>query len=239
MATISGILKDPIGQPMTNCTIELKSQRTTVNVLRTMTSNFDTLVAGAYTMDVYSGIYDVILRSENKAPQFIGTITVFDNSDDGSLNDFLMLSNPAEFGSATSKKVEELTNDVMTTNTKLSYVETKTETLLTRLQVLEEAVNNQSNSVSGPFLPAFGDVGCIVLARPASGNITISPGSVINGSSLILVNITSPQSAGMYLGSPSGTNGSLQGRWRAYGEVKRMTVSIELTVSACLFIRVE
>lgn len=88
MAKIVGVLKDPIGQPIPNCTIELKAQRNTANVLRTVTSSVETSSAGAYSMDVYSGTYDVILRREGKAPQFIGSITVFDNSENGSLNDF-------------------------------------------------------------------------------------------------------------------------------------------------------
>lgn len=149
MAKISGILTDPIGQPMTNCTIELKSQRSTANVLRTVTSNFDTSDAGAYMMDVYSGIYDVVLKCENKAPQLIGTITVFDNSDDGSLNDFLILSNPTEFNSGLIDSFKLLNAETKQTAESIKNAIEECYSVLNSMNTNNELVDNQFNSLIG------------------------------------------------------------------------------------------
>lgn len=112
MAKISGILNDPAGQPITNCTIELRSKRNTTNVLYAVTSGANTSSAGAYSMDVYSGVYDVMLRFEKRASQFIGSITVLDNSTDGSLNDFFMLSGSVEFDNSLLKEFNVIRDEI-------------------------------------------------------------------------------------------------------------------------------
>ncbi|MGN3470805.1 prophage tail fiber N-terminal domain-containing protein [Escherichia coli] len=86
---ISGVLKDGAGKPVQNCTIQLKAKRnSTTVVVNTLTSeNPDE--AGRYSMDVEYGQYSVILLVEGFPPSHAGTITVYEDSRPGTLNDFL------------------------------------------------------------------------------------------------------------------------------------------------------
>ncbi|EKK7769772.1 prophage tail fiber N-terminal domain-containing protein [Escherichia coli] len=86
---ISGVLKDGVGKPVQNCTIQLKAKRnsTTVVVNTLASENLDE--AGRYSMDVEYGQYSVILLVEGFPPSHAGTITVYEDSQSGTLNDFL------------------------------------------------------------------------------------------------------------------------------------------------------
>ncbi|HDS0551418.1 TPA: prophage tail fiber N-terminal domain-containing protein [Escherichia coli] len=86
---ISGVLKDGTGKPVQNCTIQLKAKRnsTTVVVNTLASENLDE--AGRYSMDVEYGQYSVILLVEGFPPSHAGTITVYEDSRPGTLNDFL------------------------------------------------------------------------------------------------------------------------------------------------------
>ncbi|ENR8454700.1 phage tail protein [Escherichia coli] len=86
---ISGVLKDGTGKPVQNCTIQLKAKRnSTTEVVNTLASeNPDE--AGRYSMDVEYGQYSVILLVEGFPPSHAGTITVYEDSRPGTLNDFL------------------------------------------------------------------------------------------------------------------------------------------------------
>ncbi|MGD7067284.1 prophage tail fiber N-terminal domain-containing protein [Escherichia coli] len=86
---ISGVLKDGTGKPVQNCTIQLKAKRnSTTAVVNTLASeNPDE--AGRYSMDVEYGQYSVILLVEGFPPSHAGTITVYEDSRPGTLNDFL------------------------------------------------------------------------------------------------------------------------------------------------------
>ncbi|HBN1897466.1 TPA: prophage tail fiber N-terminal domain-containing protein [Escherichia coli] len=86
---ISGVLKDGAGKPIQNCTIQLKARRnsTTVVVNTVASENLDE--AGRYSMDVEYGQYSVILLVEGFPPSHAGIITVYEDSQPGTLNDFL------------------------------------------------------------------------------------------------------------------------------------------------------
>ncbi|EKB6296442.1 prophage tail fiber N-terminal domain-containing protein, partial [Escherichia coli] len=78
-----------VGKPVQNCTIQLKAKRnsTTVVVNTLASENLDE--AGRYSMDVEYGQYSVILLVEGFPPSHAGTITVYEDSQPGTLNDFL------------------------------------------------------------------------------------------------------------------------------------------------------
>ena len=86
---ISGVLKDGAGKPIQNCTIQLKAKRnsTTVAVNTVASENPDE--AGRYSMDVEYGQYSVARLVEGFPPSHAGTITVYEDSKPGTLNDFL------------------------------------------------------------------------------------------------------------------------------------------------------
>ncbi len=86
---ISGVLKDGTGKPVQNCTIQLKAKRNSTTVVANTVASENPDEAGRYSMDVEYGQYSVILLVEGFPPSHAGTITVYEDSRPGTLNDFL------------------------------------------------------------------------------------------------------------------------------------------------------
>ncbi|EOJ8867679.1 TPA: prophage tail fiber N-terminal domain-containing protein [Escherichia coli] len=86
---ISGVLKDGTGKPVQNCTIQLKAKRNSTTVVVNTLASENPDEAGRYSMDVEYGQYSVILLVEGFPPSHVGTITVYEDSQPGTLNDFL------------------------------------------------------------------------------------------------------------------------------------------------------
>lgn len=86
---ISGVLKDGTGKPVQNCTIQLKARRNSTTVVVNTVASENPDEAGRYSMDVEYGQYSVILWIEGSQPSHAGTITVYEDSKPGTLNDFL------------------------------------------------------------------------------------------------------------------------------------------------------
>ncbi|HAN4387090.1 TPA: short-chain fatty acid transporter [Escherichia coli] len=86
---ISGVLKDGTGKPVQNCTIQLKAKRNSTTVVVNTLASENPDEAGRYSMDVEYGQYSVILLVEGFPPSHAGTITVYEDSRSGTLNDFL------------------------------------------------------------------------------------------------------------------------------------------------------
>ena len=86
---ISGVLKDGAGKPIQNCTIQLKARRNSTTVVVNTVASENPDEAGRYTMDVEYGQYSVSLLVEGFPPSHAGTITVYEDSQPGTLNDFL------------------------------------------------------------------------------------------------------------------------------------------------------
>ncbi|HBK2297103.1 TPA: phage tail protein [Escherichia coli] len=86
---ISGVLKDGTGKPVQNCTIQLKAKRNSTTVVVNTLASENPDEAGRYSMDVEYWQYSVILLVEGFPPSHAGTITVYEDSRPGTLNDFL------------------------------------------------------------------------------------------------------------------------------------------------------
>ncbi|HHE4754097.1 TPA: prophage tail fiber N-terminal domain-containing protein [Escherichia coli] len=86
---ISGVLKDGAGKPIQNCTIQLKAKRNSTTVVVNTVASENPDEAGRYSMDVEYGQYSVALLVESFPPSHAGTITVYEDSKPGTLNDFL------------------------------------------------------------------------------------------------------------------------------------------------------
>lgn len=86
---ISGVLKDGTGKPVQNCTIQLKAKRNSTTVVVNTLASENPDEAGRYSMDVEYGQYSVSLLVEGFPPSHAGTITVYEDSQPGTLNDFL------------------------------------------------------------------------------------------------------------------------------------------------------
>ncbi|EIY0267339.1 phage tail protein, partial [Escherichia coli] len=82
-------LKDGTGKPVQNCTIQLKAKRNSTTVVVNTLASENPDEAGRYSMDVEYGQYSVILLVEGFPPSHAGTITVYEDSQPGTLNDFL------------------------------------------------------------------------------------------------------------------------------------------------------
>ncbi|MCR1064484.1 prophage tail fiber N-terminal domain-containing protein [Escherichia coli] len=83
------VLKDGAGKPVQNCTIQLKAKRNSTTVVVNTVASENPDEAGRYSMDVEYGQYSVILMVEGFPPSHAGTITVYEDSQPGTLNDFL------------------------------------------------------------------------------------------------------------------------------------------------------
>ena len=86
---ISGVLKDGAGKPIQNCTIQLKAKRNSTTVVVNTVASENPDKAGRYSMYVEYGQYSVALLVEGFPPSHAGTITVYEDSKPGTLNDFL------------------------------------------------------------------------------------------------------------------------------------------------------
>ncbi|HFU3390646.1 TPA: phage tail protein [Escherichia coli] len=82
-------MKDGTGKPVQNCTIQLKAKRNSTTVVVNTLASENPDEAGRYSMDVEYGQYSVILLVEGFPPSHAGTITVYEDSRPGTLNDFL------------------------------------------------------------------------------------------------------------------------------------------------------
>ncbi|HCN6972418.1 TPA: prophage tail fiber N-terminal domain-containing protein, partial [Escherichia coli] len=76
-------------KPIQNCTIQLKAKRNSTTVLVNTVASENPDEAGRYSMDVEYGQYSVTLLVEGFPPSHAGTITVYEGSRPGTLNDFL------------------------------------------------------------------------------------------------------------------------------------------------------
>lgn len=93
MAKISGTLTDGAGQIINDCSIELYAKKTTNNVL-IQTQAFTVANNGRYSINAQPCEYEVSLIINGFPKKRLGTINVYTDSVDGSLNDYLI--NPSE-----------------------------------------------------------------------------------------------------------------------------------------------
>ena len=110
MSTISGILTDGTGQIINDCTIELYAKKTTINVL-TQTQAFTVTSDGKYSMNVSPCEYDVSLIINGFPKKRLGTINVYSNSANGTLNDFLINPKESELTPEFIKQVMDARDD--------------------------------------------------------------------------------------------------------------------------------
>ncbi|CAH3736061.1 prophage tail fiber N-terminal domain-containing protein [Citrobacter freundii] len=104
---ISGILKDGTGKAVPDCTIELKSSRTSATVIVTTVAEHQSGETGSYSMQVEPGRYRVTLFQEGRQPAFVGEIEVSEVDKAATLNAFLMREADAFYYPDSLKKLEE------------------------------------------------------------------------------------------------------------------------------------
>ena len=109
---ISGVLKDGAGKPIQNCTIQLKAKRNSTTVLVNTVASENPDEAGRYSMDVEYGQYSVTLLVEDFPPSHAGTITVYEGSRPGTLNDFLGAMTEDDVRPEALRRFELMVNEV-------------------------------------------------------------------------------------------------------------------------------
>ncbi|HAI4841070.1 TPA: prophage tail fiber N-terminal domain-containing protein, partial [Escherichia coli] len=109
---ISGVLKDGAGKPIQNCTIQLKAKRNSTTVLVNTVASENPDEAGRYSMDVEYGQYSVTLLVEGFPPSHAGTITVYEGSRLGTLNDFLGAMTEDDVRPEALRRFELMVNEV-------------------------------------------------------------------------------------------------------------------------------
>lgn len=110
MATIAGILMDGAGQIINDCTIELYAKKTTTNVLM-QTQAFTVANDGRYSMNVLPCEYDVSLIINGFPKKRLGSINVYSDSRNGTLNDFLINPTQTEVTPEFIKQVMDARDD--------------------------------------------------------------------------------------------------------------------------------
>ena len=109
---ISGVLKDGTGKPVQNCTIQLKAKRNSTTVVVNTLASENPDEAGRYSMDVEYGQYSVTLLVEGFPPSHAGTITVYEGSRPGTLNDFLGAMTEDDARPEALRRFELMVNEV-------------------------------------------------------------------------------------------------------------------------------
>lgn len=110
MAKISGILTDGAGQIINDCTIELYAKKTTSKVL-TQSQTFQVSENGKYSMNVLPCEYEVSLIVNGFPKKRLGTITVYSDSADGTLNDYLITPEDSDLTPEFLKQIFDARND--------------------------------------------------------------------------------------------------------------------------------
>lgn len=105
---ISGVLIDAIGNPIKDCTIELKAERTGSTVIAKTIGSEQPGDDGSYSMQVEPNKYRVTLCIEGRQPEYVGNIVVYVDSAPGSLNDFLCAVTEDDLTPEAMKHFEEL-----------------------------------------------------------------------------------------------------------------------------------
>lgn len=109
---ISGVLKDGTGKPIQNCTIQLKARRNSTRVVVNTVASENPDEAGRYSMDVECGQYNVILLVEGFPPSHAGIITVYEDSQPGTLNDFLCSINEIDLRPENLRRFEKIASEI-------------------------------------------------------------------------------------------------------------------------------
>ncbi|WP_282807843.1 prophage tail fiber N-terminal domain-containing protein [Hafnia alvei] len=105
---ISGILKDGMGKPIPNCTIELKALRTSTTVITKTIASQQPEKNGSYSMNVEAGKYSVTLCVEGYPPNRVGEIYVHSESVPGTLNYYLGLPTEGDLPPAAIQQFEAM-----------------------------------------------------------------------------------------------------------------------------------
>lgn len=109
MATrLYGVLLDGLKKPIVNATVVLLAKGNTITVLNGSEAIFKTDAQGAYNVTVQSGYYKVIIGPQGTEPYKAGEIAIYADSQEGSLNNYLVNWAEEDLTPEVIKQVKEL-----------------------------------------------------------------------------------------------------------------------------------
>ncbi|EHJ5405391.1 TPA: prophage tail fiber N-terminal domain-containing protein [Salmonella enterica subsp. enterica serovar Wedding] len=148
MPIISGTLTDGAGQPVADCTIQLKALNTTSAVIVTTTASVGT-DAGKYRIEAQPGRYAVTLVISGFPPSMVGHIEVRPDSPDAALNDYLRDIKSEDLTSEAMKQFQELASQARESADKALVSETAASGSATAARVSQqEAKSSEDNAAA-------------------------------------------------------------------------------------------
>lgn len=138
MPVIKGVISSPTGAPVAGATLTLTSLHNRAGILKSVLSQVTTR-NGEYSFTLVPGIYSVRLTTDSRTPSEIGVIRVYDDSQDGSLNDFLGASD-IDLRPEALRRFEELAKQANDAATSARQDKERVETLAGEVQQNADAV---------------------------------------------------------------------------------------------------
>ncbi|ECC6793131.1 hypothetical protein DAE30_14245, partial [Salmonella enterica] len=92
MTVIKGTITDATGQPLAGATITFTALQNTAEMLRSV-ATYITTERGEYDFTVTPGVYSVRLSQNGTGGFELGSVHIYDDSPDGTLNSFLNAKN--------------------------------------------------------------------------------------------------------------------------------------------------
>lgn len=90
---ISGVLSTPTAEVCAGSEIQLKAVTTSNDIIINAESSYFVGQDGKYEFNVYPGRYDVYIQFSAEAPQKVGRIGVYEDSQPGTLEEYLLIDN--------------------------------------------------------------------------------------------------------------------------------------------------
>lgn len=147
MPQLKGVIKTPTGEPLGGATITLTSLHNRAGILKGVFSHVTTQ-SGEYDFPVLPGVYSVRLTQSTQRLSEIGVIRVYEDSADGSLNDFLGATD-IDLRPEALKKFEELAQQAQQSAEKAGEHATAAEQARQDTETLAGEIQQDAEEIAG------------------------------------------------------------------------------------------
>lgn len=147
MPQLKGVIKTPTGEPLGGATITLTSLHNRAGILKSVFSHVTTQ-NGEYDFPVLPGVYSVRLTQSTQRLSEIGVIRVYEDSTDGSLNDFLGATD-IDLRPEALKKFEELAQQAQQSAEKAGEHATAAEQARQDTEALAGEIQQDAEEIAG------------------------------------------------------------------------------------------
>lgn len=147
MPQLKGVIKTPTGEPLGGASITLTSLHNRAGILKSVFSHVTTQ-NGEYDFPVLPGVYSVRLTQSTQRLSEIGVIRVYEDSADGSLNDFLGATD-IDLRPEALKKFEELAQQAQQSAEKAGEHATAAEQARQDTEALAGEIQQDAEEIAG------------------------------------------------------------------------------------------